>query len=225
MIRSYIQQKQFIRIFVGAVAGKHGKNGTGALWYVLSKVINYRVNLVRACPIRQTSCWESECFPSAYLWAPLGHLAEFHAILFSFTSAFLASLWHTARERVGTWGTPDALAALLCPQDYVAGSTCGEPEGGWTSIGLYRISIDLSRTHVECLRRLDFQTYLSILKLLRFLQFPFALKTPLPFLGNEERLEINLIVIYLPVSSHAACSSLLTVSTFSLFPSNLFAAW
>lgn len=51
----------------------------------------------------------------------------------------LASLWHTARERVGRWCGPGHSRTPLLPfsanKDYVAGSTCGESGRGR---GLYR---------------------------------------------------------------------------------------
>lgn len=34
-------------------------NEMGALWYVLSKLINYLVNLVWTCHIKQTPCWDA----------------------------------------------------------------------------------------------------------------------------------------------------------------------
>ena len=158
--------------------------------------------------------WDAECFPSACIEGPLWHLAEFHTTLFSLHLRPCLALAHSQSEggqMVWPRALQNALAALLCQQGLCSRVHLWgirERKGSLQDF----IFIGLMRNACEGLISKHTSAFSSI----RFLHFPFALKTPLPFLGNEERLEINLIVIYLTVSGHAACSSLLSPYIFSV---------
>lgn len=94
---------------------------------------------------------------------------------------FLALHWPTTREGEPVCGLGDSSLPFPANRERGAGSPQGDPGGGrdFTGPCLYR-------THMACLRMRDIQTCLRVHQLLRFPHFPFALKTPSSFLGNED---------------------------------------